>query len=731
LFKFFLHRFARRMIAAFALAASAGVAGTASADTPTSAAISTLYSFSTSDTSSQSGSPLIGYSPHSLTAGPNRVFYALTQSGGAGGAGTVLSFNAGSAVSTVLYAFSGGTGPDDSVMAGADGTLYGTLALGGVPASGAVYSLAADGSRYTALHEFTASDDSGINTDGSYPVGPLLQRAGGKLYGETLLGGPSGAGVVYAINPDGSGLAVLHSFGSGTDGAYPAGGLVAGPDGTLYGVTEYGGTGSDGTVFKIAPDGSGYAALYQFSADDDRNVNSDGAVPTAGLTLGSDGLLYGVASVGGGSGSGVIFQLGTDGSGFNALYAFSSPDSQGANGDGASPSATLVKDAAGNLFGTTASGGSAGQGTLFSLSANATVLSFLYSFGSGDGYGPVLAASGSELIGTTGSGGANALGSVFSVGLNYPATHVLWSNTDGRAMLWRIAEGGAVTLHGFGPYIDKGPQDKWTATALATGPDGLNHLLWNNTDGRVMLWTVDDAGSFTLAGFGPYIDKGPQDKWSATAVSVGPDNMVHLLWNNTDGRVMLWNVDSSFHFTYAGFGPYIDKGPQDHWRATALATGPDGLTRIVWNNTDHRVMLWNVDSAFHFTYAGYGPYVDNAPDALWSAVGVSVGPDNVTHLLWSNTDRRAMFWNVDSAYGFTVAGGYGPYIDNAPGDLWSAVGLATGPDYLHHLLWANTDNRAMLWGLDDAGSFSVTGYGPYTDDAPGNLWSAIAISTGP
>lgn len=721
------------MIAAVILAASVGVAGTASADTPTSATVSTLYSFSASDTSPQRGLPLIGYIPHSLTAGPGSVFYALTQSGGDGGAGTVLSFNASSAVSTVLFAFPGGTGPDDSLMAGADGgALYGTLAGGGAPANGAVYRLAADGSRYTALHEFTAADGSGVNADGSYPAGSLLQGGGGRLYGETLLGGPSGAGVVYAVNPDGSGFAVLHSFGSGDDGAYPAGGLLAGPDGTLYGVTEYGGAGGDGTVFRVAPDGSGYADLYQFSAEDGQNANPDGAVPTAGLTLGSDGLLYGVASVGGGSGSGAIFKLGTDGSGFTALYAFSSPDSQGANADGASPSATLIKDASGNLLGTTAAGGSAGQGTVFSLSANATVLTFLYSFGSGDGASPVLTASRSGLIfGVTGDGGASALGSVFSLGLNYPATHVLWSNTDGRAMLWRIAQGGAVTLNGFGPYTDNAPQNKWSATALATGADGLNHLLWNNTDGRVMLWTVDDAGHFALAGFGPYTDGAPQNKWSATAVSVGPDNMVHLLWNNTDGRVMLWNVDSTFHFTYAGFGPYTDKGPQDKWSATALATGPDGLTRIVWNNTDYRVMLWNIDSLFHFTLAGYGPYTDNAPSALWSAAGVSVGPDNVTHLLWINTDRRAMFWNVDSGYGFAVAGGYGPYTDNAPGNLWSAVGVATGPDYLHHLLWANTDRRAMLWGLDDAGSFSVTGYGPYTDNAPGSLWSAIAISTGP
>jgi len=308
--------------------------------------------------------------------------------------------------------------------------------------------------------------------------------------------------------------------------------------------------------------------------------------------------------------------------------------------------------------------------------------------------------------------------------------HVLWNNTDGRVMLWSIAKDGTFTLNGFGPYTDNAPQNKWSATAVATGSDGKSHLLWNNTDGRVMLWTVDDAGNFTLAGYGPYTDNAPQNKWSATAVSVGPDNTVHLLWNNTDGRVMLWNVASDFTFTLAGYGPYTDNAPQNKWRATALATGPDGLTRIVWNNTDYRVMLWKVDSAFNFTLAGYGLYTDNAPQNLWSAAGVSVSPDNLTHLLWSNTDRRAMFWNVDASYNFTLAG-YGPYTDNAPQNLWSATAVATGPDGLSHILWGNTDYRAMLWGVDNAFDFSVAGYGPYTDNAPGNLWSATAISAGP
>lgn len=335
--------------------------------------------------------------------------------------------------------------------------------------------------------------------------------------------------------------------------------------------------------------------------------------------------------------------------------------------------------------------------------------------------------------------------------------HLLWNNVDGRVMLWSIARDGGVTLNGFGPYTDGAPQNKWSATALATGPDGLSHLLWNNTDGSVMLWTVDDAGHVTSHVYGPpasalsvpHTTILPQNKWSATAISVGPDNVTHLLWNNTDHRVMLWNVDQAFNFTSARFGPYTDdfvsSSPANLWSATALATGPDNVSRIAWNNADRRVMLWTVDKALNVaSITGYGPYTDDFvshdPGNLWSAVGVSVGPDNVTHLLWGNVDRRMMLWDIARDGGVTLAG-FGPYTDDSVGrdpsvNLWRAVALATGPDGLSHVLWGNTDYRAMLWGVDSAFNVpSIMGYGPYTDDFvsrdPGNLWSATAVSAGP
>ena len=306
-------------------------------------------------------------------------------------------------------------------------------------------------------------------------------------------------------------------------------------------------------------------------------------------------------------------------------------------------------------------------------------------------------------------------------------THLLWNNTDGRVILWSIAADGTFTYQVYGPYTDGSTDTPWRAAALATGPDGLSHILWTNPDGKVILWTVDDSGTFTYAVYGPYQDGAPNTPWSAKALSVGADNVVHILWTNPDHRVILWNVDSTFNFTNALFGPYDDGAPNTFWNATAIATGPDNVTRLVWNNPDGRVILWNVNSAFGFTYHVYGPYNDGSPNTPWSASAVSVGPDSVTHLLWTNPDTRVILWNVDTSFGFTNAL-FGPYTDGAPNTPWNATALATGPDGLSHLLWTNPDNRVFVWGVDSTFAFTNTLYGPYTDGAPQNIWSATAIS---
>jgi len=161
---------------------------------------------------------------------------------------------------------------------------------------------------YSPLHIFSTATGS---------VAPLAQGADGTLYGVSAYGGvsgPPGFGTVFKVQPDGTGFDIIYSFTNGNDGSGPAAGLIISGN-TLYGTAENGGSGGHGTVFKINTDGSGFATIYSFTSYTS-GTNSDGATPAASLVL-SGNTLYGTASVGGSHYSvGTIFKVNTDGTGF-------------------------------------------------------------------------------------------------------------------------------------------------------------------------------------------------------------------------------------------------------------------------------------------------------------------------------------------------------------------------------------------------------------------------------
>jgi uncharacterized repeat protein (TIGR03803 family) len=151
--------------------------------------------------------------------------------------------------------------------------------------------------RETVLYSF-----AGGSSDGANPYAGLVMDASGNLYGTTNQGSANGAGTVFKITPAGA-ESVLHSFGSGSDGANPFAGLVMDASGNLYGTTEYGGANSAGTVFKITPAGA-ESVLWSFGS------GSDGAYPYAGLVMDASGNLYGTTKAGGGANNkGTVFRI--------------------------------------------------------------------------------------------------------------------------------------------------------------------------------------------------------------------------------------------------------------------------------------------------------------------------------------------------------------------------------------------------------------------------------------
>ena len=309
---------------------------------------------------------------------------------------------------TVLHSFAPDVGdgaiPWGSLVMDTAGNLYGTTEFGGSSGNGTVFKVDPSGSE-TVLYSFTNSGG-----DGALPIGGVVIDMAGNLYGTTEVGGSSGNGTVFKVDSSGS-ETVLYSFAnSGGDGANPVAGLVMDTAGNLYGTTEFGGSSDSGTVFKVDPSGS-ETVLYSFT-----NSGGDGAYPFAGLVMDTAGNLYGTTAQGGSSNNGTVFKVDPSGS-ETVLYSFTN-----SGGDGQSPEAGLVMDAAGNLYGTAHGGGSFGNGIVFKVdpSGSETVL---HGFTGSDGADPeagLIMDKAGNLYGTTAFGGTSDNGTVFKLTVPTP-----------------------------------------------------------------------------------------------------------------------------------------------------------------------------------------------------------------------------------------------------------------------------------------------------------------------
>jgi uncharacterized repeat protein (TIGR03803 family) len=312
------------------------------------------------------------------------------------------------AATMILHNFTGGAA-DGAFPLGvptlSGSKLYGMASGGGTSDRGAIFSMNADGTGFGVLHNFV-----GGTTDGEQPFGALT-LSGSKLYGMTRLGGSSGTGTLFSVNTDGTGFSLLHTFlGGASDGANPFGSLTLSGS-KLYGMTNMGGSNTLGTIFSINIDGTGFSLLRTFTG----LFDADGAYPQGSLTL-SGSKLYGTA-FGGGYGSGTVFSMNTDGTGFTLLHNFSGNDIT----DGRAPTGSLTLSGS-TLYGTAFVGGSADEGVIFRVNTDGTGYGLLHNFTGGvsDGAKPFgsLALSGSTLYGTTREGGGSNLGTLFRIGID-------------------------------------------------------------------------------------------------------------------------------------------------------------------------------------------------------------------------------------------------------------------------------------------------------------------------
>ncbi len=362
-----------------------------------------------------------GSRPYGSLITDGTFLYGMTSQGGTNSGGTLFKIKPDGTNYADLLDFAGANGqyPYGSLIS--DGTfLHGMIYQGGTNVYGSVFKIKPDGTGYLKLLDFAGF------TNGSNPHGDLYSD-GTFLYGMTQGGGTNSDGTIFKIKPDGSGYVKLLDF-AGANGQYPKGSLIT--DGTfLYGMTINGGANSDGTIFKIMPDGTGYTKLLDFAGA------TNGSYPYGSLI--SDGtFLYGMTYNGGTNGDGTIFKIMPDGTSYTKLLDFA-----GANGQ--YPYGSLISDGT-FLYGMTYKGGTNGYGTIFKIMPDGSGYADLLDFAGANGQYPKgsLISDGTFLYGMTYDGGTNGWGVVFKLCI----PPMITANVSATS----VCAGASVTLMGGG-----------------------------------------------------------------------------------------------------------------------------------------------------------------------------------------------------------------------------------------------------------------------------------------
>ena len=351
---------------------------------------------------------------------------------------------------TVLHNFTGGSdgGQAGGLILDRSGILYGNAYSGGdftnCPGGcGVVYQLKQHGSSWTLspLYSFNGTDDGAMPNDVP-TIGP-----DGALYGTAIGGGMNDLGTVFDLRPRPAACAsvlcpwvdtIVHQFGNGDDGASPIGGVVFDAAGNLYGTTDRGGTNGNGTVWEATRSGQNWteSVIYNFGAIG----SGDGVNTTGTLTIDSAGNLYGTTQSGGSGGGGTVFKLTNTGSGWTETILYNFPVNSLV--DGWFLQGGVVLDSAGNIYGGTLFGGPNNGGTVYELSPSGGGYTFnvLASLGGGleEGvYDSLTIDANGNLYGTTVRDGPGSNGFVFKL----TQSNGNWTFTDLHGFIG--ADGGA------------------------------------------------------------------------------------------------------------------------------------------------------------------------------------------------------------------------------------------------------------------------------------------------
>ncbi len=466
----------------------------------------------------------MGSYPSGDFSGIGSDFWGTTQNGGADGNGTVFKLNRTTGVLTTVveFTFNGasnkGSQPQTALRLDASGNFWGTTQYGGASYSGTVFKLDSTTGVLTTVIEFTGNT---LTNKGRTPQAGFSADSAGNLWSSTSYGGASDRGTLFKLNPTTGVLTTVIEFPGGdfTKGTSPAAGLTPDGAGFLWGSTATGGTNGLGTLFKISAPAapslttSVLTTVVHFTGN---GASNKGSAPQATLRPDGAGNLWGTTLTGGANGFGTVFKINTSSAVLTTVVEFTG---NAATNKGSQPRSELLDDGSGSFWGTTSLGGAGDHGTVFKIDAAlgllTTVAEFTGTGGAKTGRTPCggLGSDGSGYLwGTTASGGTGGFGTVYKIhAISGAFTSVL-------------------------EFTGNGANNKGAAPRSRLTPDGAGYLWGTTEDGALGDGTVFKilVGTGQLTTVVQFTGNGPTNRGS---------HPLAMLTNDGGGR--LWGTTRS------------------------------------------------------------------------------------------------------------------------------------------------------------------------------------------
>jgi uncharacterized repeat protein (TIGR03803 family) len=295
-----------------------------------------------------------GYPVYPPTLMSNGAYVGTTSEGGSNNGGTLYTMLANGSV-TVVHSFAVGADPTSPLL-DVNGTYYGTTWSGGSFGEGTFFQYQpAEG--LTTLAEFGATNVAPIYPFGRMVLSSENQQIYGVAEGTPVVSSSAGTlGGVYTIAPGSSAISFICAPTSASSPIDPSGGLAAAVNGTMYGLSAYGGSDGMGTLYEVLPSSNTCRVLYNFTG-----TTADGGDPAGSPLVAADGDLYVQTTIGGANGTGAVVVFSPNGTLLGTLYSFSS-------GSGPQqPIGALVEGPGASLYGVTSAGGPSNNGTIFRI----------------------------------------------------------------------------------------------------------------------------------------------------------------------------------------------------------------------------------------------------------------------------------------------------------------------------------------------------------------------------